>query len=182
MESPGALPPGGLILLLVCPFHRYWAFSSKSTVWPKMVSCFQDRACPVSSFTNNYPHPKSPMSYPSTSIFCSLKTPSLVLPQGLWYCCFCCLKCPLSRPVHLRLILIQFSVQMMPHHWDHPWPHQPKHSPYNVMLWPLTLVCCLYSINHDLIWHCLPFASCVLSGPLTYKSSETRNFVILPLE
>ena len=50
MESPGALPSGGLVFQLVCRFHRYWAYSSKSTVRPKMESCFQDRACSVSSF------------------------------------------------------------------------------------------------------------------------------------
>ena len=33
-----------------CLFHRYWAYSSKSTVRPRMESCFQDRACFVSSF------------------------------------------------------------------------------------------------------------------------------------
>ena len=27
---------------LICHFHRYWAYSSKSTVRPKMESCFQD--------------------------------------------------------------------------------------------------------------------------------------------
>ena len=34
--SPGALPSGGLVFQLICCFHRYWAYSSKSTVWPKM--------------------------------------------------------------------------------------------------------------------------------------------------
>ena len=51
MESPGALPSGGLVFQMVCRFHRYWAYSSKSTVRPKMESCFQDRACFVSSFS-----------------------------------------------------------------------------------------------------------------------------------
>ena len=37
--------PWGLVFQFVCCFHRYWAYSSKSTVWPKMESCFQDRAC-----------------------------------------------------------------------------------------------------------------------------------------
>ena len=45
--SPGALPSGGLVFQLVCRFHRYWAQSSKSTVRPKMESCFQDGACSV---------------------------------------------------------------------------------------------------------------------------------------
>ena len=49
--SPGALPSGGggwgLVFQLVCRFHRYWAYSSKSTVWPKTESCFQDGACSV---------------------------------------------------------------------------------------------------------------------------------------
>ena len=45
--SPGALPSRGLVFQLVCHFHRYWAYSSNSTVWPKMESCFQDGACPV---------------------------------------------------------------------------------------------------------------------------------------
>ena len=47
MESSGALPSRGLVFQLVCHFHRYWAYSSKSTVWPKMESCFQDGACSV---------------------------------------------------------------------------------------------------------------------------------------
>ena len=51
MENPGAFPCGGLVFQLACHLHRYWAYSSKSTVWPKMESCFQDRACPVSAFT-----------------------------------------------------------------------------------------------------------------------------------
>ena len=51
--SPGALPSGdGLVFQLVYHFHRYWAYSSKSTVWPKMESCFQDGTCSIcSSFT-----------------------------------------------------------------------------------------------------------------------------------
>ena len=53
MESPWALPSGGLVFQLVCCFHRYWANSSKSTVQLKMESCFQDRACSVSSFNIN---------------------------------------------------------------------------------------------------------------------------------
>ena len=43
--SPEALPSGGLVFQLVCHFRRYWPYSSKSTVRPKMESCFQDRAC-----------------------------------------------------------------------------------------------------------------------------------------
>ena len=35
----------GLVFQLNCRFHRYWAYSSKSTVRPKMESCFQDGAC-----------------------------------------------------------------------------------------------------------------------------------------
>ena len=46
-RSPRALPSGGLVFQLVCHFHRYWASSSKSTVGPKMESCFQDGACSV---------------------------------------------------------------------------------------------------------------------------------------
>ena len=51
----GALvfPSGGLVFQLVCRFHRYWAYSSKSTVRPKTESCFQDRACSVSFFLGN---------------------------------------------------------------------------------------------------------------------------------
>ena len=41
MESPGALPSWGLVFQLVCHFHRYWAYHSKSTVRPKMQSCFK---------------------------------------------------------------------------------------------------------------------------------------------
>ena len=54
MESPRALPFGGLVSQLICRFHRYWVDSSKSTVQPKMESCLQDRACSVSSFKWNF--------------------------------------------------------------------------------------------------------------------------------
>ena len=37
----------GLVFQLVFRFHKYWAHSSKSTVRPKMESCFQDGACSV---------------------------------------------------------------------------------------------------------------------------------------
>ena len=43
--SLGLFHPGGLVFQLVCLFHRYWAYSSKFTVRPKMESCFQDGAC-----------------------------------------------------------------------------------------------------------------------------------------
>ena len=46
-ESWGSSIWGGLVFQLVCRFHRYWAYSSKSTVQPKMESCFQDGACSV---------------------------------------------------------------------------------------------------------------------------------------
>ena len=46
-----SLSSGGLVFQLVCRFHRYWAYSSKSTVQLKMESRFQDRACSASSFT-----------------------------------------------------------------------------------------------------------------------------------
>ena len=36
-----------MVFQLVCCFHRYWTYSSKSTLWPQMESCFQDRACSV---------------------------------------------------------------------------------------------------------------------------------------
>ena len=48
--SPGALPSGGgrgSGFPVGNRFHRYWANSSKSTVWPKMEFCFQDGACSV---------------------------------------------------------------------------------------------------------------------------------------
>ena len=45
--SPEALPSRGLVFQLVCHFHRYWAYSSKSTVQSKMESCYQVRACCV---------------------------------------------------------------------------------------------------------------------------------------
>ena len=54
MENLGTsletLPWGGggeLVFQLLCCFRRYWAYSSKSTVWPKMEPCFQDGACSV---------------------------------------------------------------------------------------------------------------------------------------
>ena len=46
---------GGLVFQVVCRFYRYWAQSSKSTVQPRMESCFQDGACSVSSFTVSEP-------------------------------------------------------------------------------------------------------------------------------
>ena len=49
-EERRALPSWGLVFQLVCRFHRYWTYSSKSTVGPKMESCFQDGACSVSLF------------------------------------------------------------------------------------------------------------------------------------
>ena len=50
-EPWGSFMGGGcLVFQLVCCFHRYWAYSSKSTVQPRMESCFQDGACSVSSF------------------------------------------------------------------------------------------------------------------------------------
>ena len=53
--SPGAVPWSGaaeggggcLVFQLVCRFHRSWAYSSTSTVQPKMESRFQDEACSV---------------------------------------------------------------------------------------------------------------------------------------
>ena len=47
--SPGALPwRGGRSGFPVgISFSWYWAYSSKSTVWPKMETCFQDGACSV---------------------------------------------------------------------------------------------------------------------------------------
>ena len=45
--SPRALPSGGLVFQWVYRFHRYWAYSSKSTVRPKMESCFKDGTCSV---------------------------------------------------------------------------------------------------------------------------------------
>ena len=50
--EPWALASGGLVFQLVCHFHTYWTYSSKSTIWPKMESCLQDRACSVSPFTS----------------------------------------------------------------------------------------------------------------------------------
>ena len=50
MESPQGSSFRDPGFPVVCHFQRYWADSSKSTVQPKMESCFQDRACSVSSF------------------------------------------------------------------------------------------------------------------------------------
>ena len=61
--SPGALPSGGLVFQLVRRFHRYCEYSSKSTVRPKMESCFQDDACSVCfllhTFTRRFIRPHS---------------------------------------------------------------------------------------------------------------------------
>ena len=73
MESPGALPSRVLVFQLVCHFHRYQAYSSKSTVRPKMESCFQDRACSVSSFRTNNTYRKDWLS-PNKEGKCRLST------------------------------------------------------------------------------------------------------------
>ena len=52
--SPGALSSTGLVFQLVSCFHRYWAYGSKSTVRPKMESCFQDGACSVCFLLHSY--------------------------------------------------------------------------------------------------------------------------------
>ena len=57
MESPGALPSGGLVFQLVCRFHRYWAYRSKSTVPPKTEFCFQEGACSVCFLLQPNPSP-----------------------------------------------------------------------------------------------------------------------------
>ena len=68
--SPGSLLSGGrgLVFQLVYRFHRYWAYSSKSTVQPKMESCFQDGACSVCFLLHN-----------DCSLFMYLKVTSLLL-------------------------------------------------------------------------------------------------------
>ena len=47
MQALGLFHQGGLVFQFVCCLHRYWAYSSKSTVWPKMESCFQNGTCSV---------------------------------------------------------------------------------------------------------------------------------------
>ena len=59
---------GGLVFQLVCRFRRYWAYSSKSTVQPKMESCFQDGACSVCFLL----HSKQPSC--TLTLFCWLDT------------------------------------------------------------------------------------------------------------
>ena len=75
MESPGALPSGGLVFQLVCRFHKYWAYSSKSTVRPKMEYCFQDRACSVSSFSYRI------ISFVYSTIIKSTVMPNIRIPK-----------------------------------------------------------------------------------------------------
>ena len=58
--SPGALSSGGLVFQLVCRFHRYWAYSSKFSVWPKIESCFQDGACSVCFLLHYQENPLDP--------------------------------------------------------------------------------------------------------------------------
>ena len=53
-RSPGALPSRGLVFQLVCHFHRYGAYSSKSTLSPKTESCFQDGTCSVCFLLQNH--------------------------------------------------------------------------------------------------------------------------------
>ena len=52
---------------MVCHFHRYWAYSSKSTVRPKMESCFQDGACSVCFFLQHQFFGARPSSQPKIS-------------------------------------------------------------------------------------------------------------------
>ena len=46
-KSWGSFTRGDLVFQFACHFHRYRAHRSKSTVWPKMESCFQDGTCSV---------------------------------------------------------------------------------------------------------------------------------------
>ena len=55
--STGALPSRGLVFQLVCRFHRYWAYRSKSTVQPKIEFCLQDGACSVCFLLQPNPSP-----------------------------------------------------------------------------------------------------------------------------
>ena len=61
--SPGALPSRGLVFQLVCRFHRYCEYSSKSTVRPKMESCFQDDACSVCFLLHTFIKPSIKVPY-----------------------------------------------------------------------------------------------------------------------
>ena len=45
---------------LVCRFHRYWAYSSKSTVQPNMESCFQGGACSVCFLLHGHEFEQTP--------------------------------------------------------------------------------------------------------------------------
>ena len=72
MENTWALPSGGLVFQLICHFHRSWAYSSKSTVWPKMESCFQDRACSVSSVNSTLYFHENASIFLQVSIFASM--------------------------------------------------------------------------------------------------------------
>ena len=61
----------GLVFELVSRFHRYWAYSSESTVRPKLESCFQEGAClSVFSFTTAlagaaFPNPSLGLLFPA---------------------------------------------------------------------------------------------------------------------
>ena len=54
----------GLLFQLVCHFHRYWAYSSKSTVCSRMESCFQEPVLSVSSFRRTDAETEAPIVWP----------------------------------------------------------------------------------------------------------------------
>ena len=94
--SPRALPSGGLVIQLVCRFHRYWAHSSKSTVRPKMESCSQDGACSVCFLRQSVSATPWTTSTPGFPVLHHL--PELAQTHVLWVGDAIQPFCPLSSP------------------------------------------------------------------------------------
>ena len=134
-RSTGALPSGGVVFPLVCHFHRYWAYSSKSTVQPKIdllsrqslfclfppspiLTLIPSLLCPTHPHLSSVPWKRQAWSYPrafdlAVTVAWNVFSPDLYMWGSFLFSSQC------------KWCLIR----------DHPWPHQPRHSPYNVILW-----------------------------------------------
>ena len=116
----GSSFPGPGFQLVSC-FHRYWASSSKSTVRPRMESCFQDRACSVSSLmTIRICDAFLSLPLPHTTIFSPSSHPAHFPPM------FC----------HLNLNLCHAAPSNLSHANQNP-SGQPKLRLSSGVPWPL---------------------------------------------
>ena len=103
---------GGLVFQLVRRFHRYWAYSSKSTVQPKMESCFQDGACSVCFLLHSLPWCSYLIVWASLiGIYCTLTLRPLIWENdiNLWVTKFiahCKIKGPQSRTIKATMTML----------------------------------------------------------------------------